>query len=170
MEEGVTADIIGSGSEECCEGSGSLTPDVQSFRAQVSRSFGCRQVDLRTYSPLTLAYIGDAVYDLIIRTVVVERSNRPANKLHHETVRFVSAVAQSRFIDSVEAELTHEEEAVYHRGRNATSYTSAKNATIVEYRKATGMEALYGYLYLEDRLDRILELTGMMLDRCDMKL
>ena len=144
--------------------------DAENFRSEVSRIFGCRQVNLKTYSPLTLAYIGDAVFDLIIRTVVVERSNRPANKLHHETVRFVSAKAQAKFIDSVEKELTPEEEAVYHRGRNATSYTSAKNASIVEYRKATGLEALFGYLYLADRMDRVLELTHQMIERCGMKL
>ena len=142
----------------------------ENFRTEVSRVFNCKHVDLETYSPLTLAYIGDGVYDLIIRTVVVERSNRPASKLHHETVKFVSAVAQAKFIDSVENELTPEEEAVYHRGRNATSYTSAKNASIVEYRKATGLEALFGYLYLADRMERVLELARMMIDRCGMKL
>lgn len=124
----------------------------------VQEKFGCSTADIRAYSPLTLAYIGDAIYDLVIRTVVVERGNCSANKLHRKTIRYVNARVQAKIIDALESELTPEEEAVYHRGRNAKSYTAAKNASIIEYRKATGLEALCGYLYLQGRQERMLEL------------
>lgn len=117
----------------------------------IRQEFECKEVDIRAYSPLTLAYIGDAIYDLIIRTIVVERANRPANKLHKTVVRYVNAGTQAQMIMALEEELTEEEKAVYHRGRNAKSYTSAKNASIADYRKATGLEALFGYLYLQGR-------------------
>lgn len=103
----------------------------------IKRDFDCAAVDIRTYSPLTLAYIGDAIYDLVIRTIVVERGNRSANNLHKKTVTYVNARVQAKMIDALESELTEEETAVYHRGRNAKSYTAAKNASVIEYRKAT---------------------------------
>lgn len=124
----------------------------------VQEKFDCKTKDIRTYSPLTLAYIGDAIYDLVIRTVVVERGNCSANKLHKKTIQYVNARVQAKMIDALECDLTPEEEAVYHRGRNAKSYTAAKNASIIEYRKATGLEALCGYLYLMGRQERMLEL------------
>lgn len=136
--------------------------------AQIKALFACKEQDVRTYSPLTLAYIGDAVYDLVIRSVVVERGNRAANDLHKRTTRYVKAEAQAKMIVALQEELTAEEEAVYKRGRNAKSYTSAKNATIGDYRKATGFEALIGFLYLTEQTDRLLylvkrgiELAGM---------
>ena len=124
----------------------------------IKREFDCGGADIRTYSPLALAYIGDAVYDLVIRTVVVERGNRSANRLHREAVAYVNARVQARMIDALEDGLTEEELAVYHRGRNAKSYTTAKNASVIEYRKATGFEALCGYLYLLGRQERMLTL------------
>ncbi len=125
---------------------------------QIKQSFACKEVDIRTYSPLTLAYIGDGIFDLVIRTVVVERGNEPANRLHRKTVQYVNAKTQAELIEAVMPLLSEEEAAVYRRGRNAKSYTSAKNASIADYRKATGLEALMGYLYLQNRTDRILEL------------
>ena len=125
---------------------------------QIKQVFACREQDVRAYSPLTLAYIGDAIYDLIIRSVVVERGNRAANDLHKRTTRYVKAEAQAKIIMALAEELTEEEEAVYKRGRNAKSYTSAKNATIGDYRKATGFEALMGFLYLTEQTDRMLYL------------
>ena len=129
----------------------------------IKQSFELKEVDIRAYSPLTLAYIGDCVYDLVIRTVVVERGNEPANKLHKKTVAYVKAQTQASMIEALLPYLTEEEEAVYKRGRNAKSYTSAKNASIGDYRKATGMEALVGYLYLTGQDARIMELikTGL---------
>lgn len=133
----------------------------------IEEAFACkgRSADLRMYSPLTLAYIGDAVYDLIIRTVVVERGNRPANLLHRSTIRYVNAAAQAAVAEAIADMLTDEEAAVYRRGRNTKSNTSAKNASIEDYRKATGLEALVGYLYLSDRFDRILELVRSGLEK-----
>ena len=131
----------------------------------IKRDFDCKEVDIRTYSPLTLAYIGDAIYDLVIRTIVVERGNSSAKKLHAKAVSYVNARVQARMIDALESELTQEEEAVYHRGRNAKSYTTAKNATVIEYRKATGLEALCGYLYLQGRQERMLYLIHEAISR-----
>ncbi|MCH5261674.1 MAG: ribonuclease III [Lachnospiraceae bacterium] len=136
----------------------------------VKKEFDCKETDIRTYSPLTLAYIGDAIYDLVIRTVVVERANQSANNLHKKTVRYVNARVQAKMIEALESELTEEEMAVYHRGRNAKSYTSAKNASIIEYRKATGLEALCGYLYLTGQQERLLCLIHEAIEKIDMKI
>lgn len=135
---------------------------------KINRKFDCRDVDIRTYSPLTLAYIGDAVYDLIIRSVIVKRANKPPDKLHKTVIRYVNAKTQARMIEVLEPELNEEETSVYHRGRNAKSYTKAKNASIVEYRKATGLEALFGYLYLNNSMDRLLSLVCLAFDKMDM--
>ena len=136
----------------------------------IKRQFQCDEVDIRTYSPLTLAYIGDAIYDLVIRTIVVERGNRSANNLHKKTVSYVNARVQAKMIDALEDVLTEEEHSVYHRGRNAKSYTAAKNASIIEYRKATGLEALCGYLYLQGQQERMLYLIREAVDRIGMEL
>ena len=136
----------------------------------IKQSFELKEVDIRAYSPLTLAYIGDCVYDLVIRTVVVERGNEPANKLHKKTVAYVKAQTQASMIEALLPYLTEEEEAVYKRGRNAKSYTSAKNASISDYRKATGMEALVGYLYLTGQEARIMELLKKGLQELSMTL
>ncbi len=124
----------------------------------IKKEFACKKTDIRTYSPLTLAYIGDAVFDLVIRTVVVERGNRSANNLHRKTVAYVNARVQAQMIDALQEALTQEEAAVYHRGKNAKPNTKAKNASDLEYSKATGLEALCGYLYLEGRQERLLAL------------
>ncbi len=121
--------------------------------------FPGKSQNIRSYSPLTLAYVGDAVYDLIIRTVVVERANRPANVLHHITVKYVSAVAQARIATVLQEHFTEEEQAVYRRGKNAKPHTTAKNASSGDYMKATGFEAVLGWLYLKGDMERILELV-----------
>lgn len=147
----------------------SIKPEGQSnLLEQIKTVFECKEQDVRAYSPLTLAYIGDSVYDLVIRSVVVERANRSANDLHKKTVRYVKAEAQSMMIQALAMELTPDEEAVYKRGRNAKSYTAAKNSSLGDYRKATGFEALIGFLYLTGQMDRLLylvkkgiELSGM---------
>ncbi|MBO5209869.1 MAG: ribonuclease III [Lachnospiraceae bacterium] len=136
----------------------------------IKQQFACKEVDIRTYSPLTLAYIGDAIYDLVIRTIVVERGNQSAKGLHKTTIKYVNAKVQAKMIDALEEILTEEEEAVYHRGRNAKSYTSAKNASIIEYRKATGLEALMGYLYLKGETARMLTLIQTAFEKIGMKI
>ena len=136
----------------------------------IKQSFACSEVDIRTYSPLTLAYIGDAIYDLVIRTIVVERGNRSANNLHKKTIGYVNARVQARMVDVLEEELTEEEASVCRRGRNAKSYTASKNASIIEYRKATGLEALCGYLYLQGQQERMLELIKKGLEKLEMNI
>ena len=110
-------------------------------------------------SPLSLAYIGDAVYELYVRTHIMKDENLPVNKLHKTATGYVKAKAQSDIVHHLESMLTENELAVYKRGRNAHSHTSAKNADIADYRHATGFEALIGYLYLsknDERLDFLL--------------
>lgn len=136
----------------------------------IREQFAIDSVDIRTYSPLTLAYIGDGIFDLVIRSVVVERGNTKASQLHHRTSSVVKAHTQATLIEAVEDSLTDAEMDVYRRGRNAKSPTMAKNASMTDYRKATGFEALMGYLYLMDDLPRIVELTKLGLDRIDMKI
>lgn len=135
------------------------TKSDESLLEAILRTFPGRQQDVRTYSPLALAYIGDAIYDLIIRTVVVERANRPANQLHHITVQYVKASAQALIVQALMEEFTEEEHAVYRRGHNSKPHTMAKNASMEDYLKATGFEAVLGYLYLNGRMDRVLELV-----------
>ena len=130
-----------------------------SLLSRIKEEFSCEPVDVRTYSPLTLAFIGDCVFDLIIRTVVVERGNRAANGLHKTKSAIVKAQTQAEMIELLLPELTAEENSVYRRGRNAKSYTTAKNASVGDYRKATGFEALIGYLYMQDDMDRVLYLV-----------
>ena len=125
---------------------------------KIKEAFACEGQDVRAYSPLTLAYIGDGIYDLVIRTLIVRHGSCQPNKLHKRTSALVKASAQSALIDKLMDKLTEEELAVYKRGRNAKSYTMAKNATMKDYRKATGFEALMGYLYLSGQMERIGEL------------
>lgn len=115
--------------------------------------------NIRTYSPLTLAYIGDGVYELVIRTILVKKGNCPVNQLHRRASSLVKAGAQSAMMEILEPMLTEEELAVYRRGRNAHSPTMAKHATMADYRRATGFEALMGYLYLKEDFSRIVELV-----------
>ncbi len=130
-----------------------------SLPERIRGAFPGKSQDIRSYSPLTLAYVGDAIYELIIRTAVVERANRPANVLHHITVKYVSAIAQARIVTALQEHFTEEEQAVYRRGKNAKPHTTAKNASSGDYMKATGFEAVLGWLYLQGDMERILELV-----------
>ena len=114
-----------------------------------------KHVEAGEYSPLALAYIGDAVYELAIRTLVMNRGNMQVNKMHKKTANLVKADAQARFYLLLEEELTDAEKAAYRRGRNAKSFTMPKHATMKDYRMATGFEALMGYLYLTEQFDRM---------------
>ena len=123
-----------------------------------------KKANPKQLSALVLAYIGDCVYDLIIKTYLLDRKgNMPVNKLNKMASGLVKAQTQSELIGIIEDKLTDAEEAVYKRGRNAKSYTSAKNATIGDYRRATGFEALIGYLYLNDEYSRMVELVKIAL-------
>lgn len=130
-----------------------------SLLSQIKETFACKETDIRTYSPITLAFLGDCIYDLVIRTVLVERCNRDANSLHKIKSAVVKADAQAEMIEALLPELKEEEAGVYRRGRNAKTSHTAKNASVVAYRKATGFEALMGYLYLTEQTDRLLFLV-----------
>ena len=127
----------------------------------IKEQFGIKDVDIRTYSPLTLAYIGDGIFDIVIRSVVVGKGNTKASQLHKHTSSIVKAHTQAVMIEALEPHLTKDEADIYRRGRNAKSPTMAKNATMADYRKATGLEALMGYLYLSDDFERVVELTKL---------
>ena len=115
-------------------------------------------------SPLSLAYIGDAVYEVYIRSYIMRSDNMPVAKLHKAATRYVSAKAQAQIVKSIMDDLTAEELSVYKRGRNAHSYTSAKNADIVDYRMATGLEALLGYLHIKKDTARLEEIITKCID------
>lgn len=127
--------------------------------AYIRQQFSLPDVDVRTYSPLTLAFIGDGIYDLIIRSIIVGEGNTKASQLHQHTSHLVKAHSQSAMLEYMFPHMTEEENAVYRRGRNAKSPTMAKNATMSDYRRATGFEALMGYLYLTDRFERLVDLV-----------
>ena len=134
------------------------------FDSYMREIFQMKEVDMKEYSPLTLAYIGDSVYDLMIKSLVVNEGNRQVNKLHKETSAFVQASAQSQMMRTLQGQLTEEEHAVYRRGRNAKSVSPAKNQSLTDYRRATGFEALMGYLYLRRDYKRMLDLVKLGLD------
>ena len=133
----------------------------ESIVSKVQSTFELSKQDIRTYSPLTLAYIGDSIYDLIIRTMLVERGNAQVNRLHQNASKMVKASAQKDILHAIMDELTEEELGVYKRGRKAKSVTIAKNASMSDYRIATGFEALMGYLYMTEQMERIFELLRL---------
>lgn len=126
--------------------------------------FQAEEHDIRTYSPLSLAFIGDCVYDLVIKSLIIRRGNRPVHSMQKETSMLVQASAQSAMMRVMQEHLTEEEHAVYRRGRNAKSVSPAKNQSITDYRRATGFEALIGYLYLKREYRRIVDLIKTGLD------
>ena len=140
--------------------------ELDSYMREV---FQMEEVDVQTYSPLTLAYIGDCVYDLIIKNLVVNHGNKQVNKLHKETSNLIQASAQSLMMRTLQEHLTEEEHAIYKRGRNAKSVSPAKNQSITDYRRATGFEALLGYLYLKKEWKRLVDLVKMGLDSMEEK-
>lgn len=144
-----------------------LSNDIN-FLEGVQKYFGDSKVKPEQYSALGLAYIGDGVFDLIIRTIVLDMGNGKVKNFHRITSSIVKAESQAKITKAILDELTEEENAIYKHGRNAKSSTSAKNASIVDYRIATGFEALIGYLYLNNRLERALELIKMGLERTEL--
>ena len=116
------------------------------------------ETNAKQLSPLNLAFIGDCIYEILVRETLVCNANRPVNDLHRESVKFVSAKAQTEAFSKIKDILTEEETAQFKRGRNAKTSHSPKSATDAEYHTATGVEALFGYLYLTEQTDRIKEL------------
>lgn len=144
--------------------------ESMSLLLRINREFDCQKADMRVYSPLTLAFVGDGIYEIIVRTVLVERGNRSVNSLNKMKSGLVRAQTQAALSEALSDMLTDEEAAVYRRGRNATTHSTAKNASVSDYRKATGFEALCGYLYLTDRTERLTELIKRGLERLGLTL
>ena len=132
----------------------SITMELDSYLCEV---FQTEEHDIRSYSPLSLAFIGDCVYDLVIKSLIIRKGNRPVNVMQKETSRLVQASAQSAMMRVMQEHLTEEEHA-------AKSVSPAKNQSITDYRRATGFEALIGYLYLKKNYRRIVDLikTGLV--------
>lgn len=128
------------------------------------KPFNIERKEAKEFSPLVLAYIGDAVYELIIRSILVSMGNRPVNKLNKDATSLVKAAAQSEIVKLISDKLSEEEYTVFKRGRNSSPHTMAKNASMTDYKYATGFEALIGFLYLDNRCDRALELVKLGVD------
>ena len=134
------------------------------FDFYMQELFQMQEVDVKTYSPLALAYIGDCIFDLVIKSLVLNEGNKPVQKLHRETSMYVQASSQSKMMRRLQEELTEEEHQVYMRGRNSKTVSPAKNQSVTDYRRATGFEALMGYLYLKREYRRMLELVKLGID------
>ncbi len=135
-----------------------MEENLDTFNGSLDKTFGLPSRDWKQYAPLTLAYVGDAAYDLVIRTILVKREDVQTRKLHRKATSYVSAKAQAAIVKTLLPEFSGEEEAIYRRGRNASPATKPKSATTEEYLEATGFEALLGYLYLSGEFDRMCEL------------
>lgn len=120
-------------------------------------------VNAKQLSPLNLAFVGDAIYEILVREMLVCNANRPVNDLHRESVKYVSAQAQTVAFEKIKDILTEEETAQFKRGRNAKVGHSPKSATDAEYHTSTGIEALFGYLYLAEQQERIKELFHVII-------
>jgi len=139
---------------------------TQNLTESIKNVLGLKEISPSQLSPLVLAYIGDSIFDLVIKTYLLDtKGNMQVNKLNRFASNIVKAQSQSEMIGIIEPLLSPAEEAVYKRGRNAKSYTSAKNASISDYRRATGFEALMGYLYLEGEYERMVQLIKAGLDK-----
>ena len=133
----------------------------------VNEIFNSKEVRPNEYSPLALAFIGDSVFDLVIKSVIVEKANCQVNKLQNKTSKIVRATTQALIVDALKDVLSEEEANIYRRGRNAKPYTKAKNASYSEYCKATGLEALVGYLYLKGETKRLVSLIKLGLENAE---
>lgn len=122
------------------------------------------EIDIRQYSPLALAYMGDCIFDLCVRTFLLRQANMPVNKLHQKSKALVNAKSQSKMYKYLLEIVSEKERSILKRGRNAKSYSIAKNSTISEYKNATGIETLFGYLYLNGDYERITELFDICLN------
>lgn len=108
--------------------------------------------------PLALAYIGDAVYEVFVRKQLIENSDLSVHKLHEKATRFVKANSQAKIVMALQKELTEEEWGIVKKGRNQKSKTMPKNSTVSDYRYATGFEALLGHLFINRRMERLMEI------------
>ena len=137
------------------------------FRDCFEEALGFGEADIGSYSPLVLAYVGDTVFDLMIKSMVVNEGHRQVQKIHERASHYVQASAQSQMMRVIQPLLSEEEHAVFRRGRNTKSVTPAKNQSITDYRRATGFEALVGYLYLKKEYGRLVQLVKIGLDETE---
>lgn len=120
--------------------------------------------DARLLSPLVWAYVGDSVYELYVRTRLVNSSNAKPHKLHLESIKYVKAKSQADILDRIKDKLSEEELEIVRRGRNTENHHVAKNASVADYSQSTGFEALIGYLYLTKNDERLKEILDMCID------
>lgn len=139
-----------------------MAVDLNSY---FNEKFGIEAQDIRTYSPLTLAYIGDSIFDVIIRSILVNKGNTAVNNLHKTASAIVKAQTQSAMVKALMDDLTEEEQDYYRRGRNSKPHTKAKNASTIEYLDATGFEAVMGFLYLTGNMDRACDLVKLGIEK-----
>ena len=140
---------------------------IEEIFKKISQELPVKPGDINTYSPLALAYVGDAVYELYIRTLLLSRGNAPVHKLHRQSVAFVKAKAQSDIVHKLMERLDPVEQDVVRRGRNAKSGTIPKNADVADYKYATGFETLLGYLYLKQDFARLLEVMRISVEQSE---
>lgn len=143
--------------------------DERNLLEEIHLFFPKEETDIRAYSPLKLAYLGDAVFEIVIRTLTIESVGGPVKNLHKAASELVNAGAQAKLVRAMLEELTEEEMAAYRHGRNAKTSSVAKHADIHDYRNATGMEALFGYLYLTGNTKRAVGLLKMAMDKTGME-
>lgn len=129
-----------------------------SLLVNIHNYFPAEKTDVRNTPPLKLAYLGDAVFEIIVRTLTLETTGGPVKNLHKKSSSLVNAASQASIAAAIMPLLTEEEAAVFRRGRNAKTSSVAKHADIHDYRNATGLEALFGHLFLTDRMERAVEL------------
>ncbi len=133
-------------------------PDFRPFAARIFEGFDCDAPDPEQFSPLALAFLGDTVFDTVIRTVIMESGNQTIQHLHDRASEYANAAAQARILDAVRDDLSEEERAIFRRARNANKHSMPKNQSPADYHKATGLEALIGWLFLNGREERMIEL------------
>lgn len=132
--------------------------------SSMRKDFDIKPMDVMNLQPLVLAYVGDAVYEVYIRTMLVINNKTNVNMLHKMSVNYVKAKAQSDIVHKLSEKLTPDEQDVVRRGRNAKSVTVPKHAEITDYRYSTGYEALIGYLYLMNNTERLMEILKLSVD------
>lgn len=141
----------------------SLNKDY-SFLNEIKSRFCLKEVDIRTYSPLTLAFIGDCFFEIIVRTIFVGKGNKSVNALAKDKNLIVNAKTQCMIADFLLDHFNDEEKEIYRKGKNTKTRNHSKSAAYSEYHKATGLEAVYGYLYLTNQYDRALTLLKLASD------
>ncbi len=128
-----------------------------------------KNIDLQKVSMQTLAFIGDAVHNLYIKMYLSSISNEKTGKLHIESIKYISAAGQAKVIDNILNDLSEEEINIYKRGRNTNIQNVSKNVDVVRYKKATGFEALIGYLYLTKNINRLEEIIKKSIEITNME-